>query len=183
MKQEVDWKILLTRSNVEKKVCQLLSKKNVECYYPTYRSHTTWSDRVVMAVKPLFERYVFVRTSNISDLEIVRTDGILSFLYWHNEIAIISDNEVDVIRTFTKGYSNIILERTSVINQLSSSDQVFITRGEAVDDAGDKKMFQKLSLPSIGYTLLAENHEQMVDMMVLKKPEIIRQSVLNGFYR
>ncbi len=183
MKQEVDWKILLTRSNAEKKVCHLLSKKNIECYYPTYRTHSKWSDRVVMAVKPLFERYVFVKSSAISDLEIGQTDGILSFLYWHNEIAIISGNEVDVIKTFTKGYSNIILEKTIVRNQLSTSEQVFITTGEAVDEAGENKMYQKLSLPSLGFTLLAENTEQIVDLMVLKRPALFGQNVLNGFYR
>ncbi len=183
MKQEIDWKILLTRSNAEKKVCNLLSKQKVECYYPTFRTHTTWSDRVVMAVKPLFERYVFIKTSAISDLEIIHTDGILSFLHWHNTIASISGNEVDVIKKFTKGYSNIILEKMIVQNQSSTSEQVFITSGEAVGEAGEKKMYQKLSLPSLGYTLLAENQEQIVDMLVLKRPAFIRQNVLNGFYR
>lgn len=183
MKKEAEWKILLTKSNAEKKVCHLLSKKNVECYYPTYRIHTRWSDRVVMDVKPLFERYVFVKTAALADLAIVQTDGILSFLYWHNQVAIISDNEVDVIKKFTTGYSNIFLEKMIVRNHVSTSEQVLITTGEAVGEAGEKKFYQKLSLPSLGYTLLAEKKEQIVDLMVLKRPAFIDQNVLNGFYR
>jgi len=55
------WHVLHVISNHEKLVAQHLAVRFVEHYLPVYTERVKWTDRTVVAERPLFTGYVFVR--------------------------------------------------------------------------------------------------------------------------
>lgn len=106
-KQTVQWYVVYTRPRWEKKVYQQLLNKKQECYLPTYISLRKWSDRMKRVELPLFPSYLFVRINWSNMLDILQTDGVVRFVYFQNQPAVIKDKEIERIKQFlheTQGY-------------------------------------------------------------------------------
>ena len=91
------WFALRTRSNFEKVAAVALENKGMTPYLPTYKSRRRWSDRVVVADKPLFQGYVFCRFDPLNRLPVLTTTGIISIVGCGNEPASIDDQELEAI--------------------------------------------------------------------------------------
>jgi transcription antitermination factor NusG len=59
--QSSSWHVLHVLSNHEKRVAQHLVVRSVEHYLPLYSERVKWTDRTVVAQRPLFSGYVFAR--------------------------------------------------------------------------------------------------------------------------
>lgn len=151
------WYVLYTKSNCEKKVSDLLAKRGIETYCPLNKVYRQWSDRKKQISIPLFTSYVFVRV-NESDLGFIRslTTSIVSAVYWLGKPAIIRDTEIQEIKNFLSKHSEIKLEKRKV----NLNDKVVITRGPFYDKHGIVQTVKNhsvvLSLPSLGYNMIAE---------------------------
>lgn len=165
MQEERKWRLVATKPKAEKKVCELLTKKNIEHYCATTRIYKTWSNRFKMITSPLFERYVFVLIAQDQEIMIQKIDGVQNFIYWHMQPAIIKSEEIALMKTFTSQHSNVVVERATVnINEDASlifADQPY----EDVDAAGPKKQVCKAYLPSLGYVLVAEAPKWNVEVI------------------
>src|SRR5436190_16268144 len=103
-----NWYSLYTRQGCEKKVANLLSRKNIENYCPMKRQ---WNGRRKPVLEPLFNSYVFVQTSE-TDLQNIRMlDSVVNFVYWLGKPAIIRQEEIEMIRRFMNEYINVKLEK------------------------------------------------------------------------
>ena len=70
------WYAVRTRSNYESKVHDALISKEIPDLYPTYETHSQWSDRKKRIFRPLFPGYLFAAL----DFERQRWRPILSTL-------------------------------------------------------------------------------------------------------
>jgi|SRR5580658_3012194 transcription antitermination factor NusG len=74
------WHVLHVRSNFEKRVTQHLAVREVEHYLPLYKDRVKWTDRTVVAERPLFSGYVFVRFSPETRIAVISVPGVVRSL-------------------------------------------------------------------------------------------------------
>lgn len=152
-----NWYVLYTKSNCEKKVNELLFKKGIEVYCPFNKVYRQWSDRKKQLSVPLFPSYVFVFVCE-KDLPLLKnmTSKIVSVLYWLGRPAIIKNDEILEIKKFLNQHIAVKLEKRSV----DVNDQVIVIRGPFYNQRGIVKLIKNnmvvLSLPSLGYNMIAE---------------------------
>lgn len=91
------WHVLHVLSNHERRVAQHLVVRSVEYYLPLYTERVKWSDRTVVAERPLFSGYVFVHSSPQNRLSIISTPGVIHLL-GDEERDMVSSTEIDKIR-------------------------------------------------------------------------------------
>jgi transcription antitermination factor NusG len=152
-----NWYALYTRPRWEKKVADLLTRKDIECYCPLNKVKKQWADRKKIIYEPLFTSYVFV---NITSQELIRakeTEGVVNFVYWLGKPAVIRQEEIETIKQFLNEYEAVSIER---IERINPNDQIQIVHGPLmmregkVVSVGHKKV--KVLIPSIGFNLVAE---------------------------
>ncbi|WP_153799437.1 UpxY family transcription antiterminator [Foetidibacter luteolus] len=100
MNVEKKWYALYTKPRWEKKVDNVLTKKNIESWCPLQKVERQWSDRRKVIEEPLFKSYVFVHISEEDKTNVLRTDGVLNFVYYLGKPAVIRDDEVNLVKTY-----------------------------------------------------------------------------------
>ena len=154
--QEKQWFVLYTRPGCERKVAELLEKKQVEVYCPLTKSNRQWGDRKKPVLQPLFSSYLFVFLSPELQSVVRQTDGVTNFIHWLSKPAVIRQEEIDTIRNFLKEYDFVRLEKTAI----NMNDRVRIINGPLMMWEGSvveiRTTLVKITLPSLGYALVAE---------------------------
>jgi transcription antitermination factor NusG len=79
-------------------VAQRLQSRAIEHYLPLYREKVKWTDRTVIAEKPLFPGYVFARFSHDLRVAVISTPGVVRSL-GEEEHDMVSITEIEKIRT------------------------------------------------------------------------------------
>ena len=154
---ENKWHVVYTKSRCEKKVASILSKNNIENYCPLNCETRQWADRKKIIYQPLFSSYVFVKISSnlLYTVKEVSAD-IVNFVYWLGKPAIVRDKEIENIMEFLTSYMNVKLEK----QQVRINDKVKVLNGPLINREGVIIAVEhnkvKLSLPSLGYILIAE---------------------------
>jgi transcription antitermination factor NusG len=97
------WWALYTRHQHEKTVADMLTAKGFEVFLPLYESMRRWKDRKKMLSLPLFPCYVFVRGGLNRRLQVVTTPGVHMILFHGENVAMIPDDEIEVIRKTIEG--------------------------------------------------------------------------------
>ena len=92
------WYALYTRSRHEKKVDYQLREKGIESYLPLQRVLRKWSDRKKWVEEPLFRCYVFVHVDPANRLRALQTFGVVRFVTFSDEPAVVRDDEIENIR-------------------------------------------------------------------------------------
>ena len=70
------WNVLYTTPRAEKKVYNRLVEMDIETYLPLYKTIRQWSDRKKKVEVPLFNSYIFVRSSEKQRFEILSVYGV-----------------------------------------------------------------------------------------------------------
>lgn len=92
------WHVLHVLSNHEKRVAQHLIVRSVEHYLPLYSERVRWTDRTVVAERPLFSGYVFARFTPNDRIAVISTPGVLRLL-GDQSWDMVHDEELAQIRT------------------------------------------------------------------------------------
>ncbi len=95
--QSGPWYVLHVLSNHEKRVSQHLIVRSVEHYLPLFRERVKWTDRTVLAERPLFSGYVFARFPRESRISVISIPGVLHLL-GEEERDMVRDEELAKIR-------------------------------------------------------------------------------------
>jgi transcription antitermination factor NusG len=176
------WYAVYTRPRWEKKVADLLVKKHIENYCPLNRIVRQWADRKKTVLEPLFTSYVFVHTSPEEHLPIKQTDGILNFVYWLGQPAVIRDEEIDAVKQFLNEYQNVTLEKINV----NRHDRVRISSGPLMAHEGDvievRSKTVKVHLPCLGYAMTAEVEKTNVEIIPITT-SYNKNSFYNALFR
>lgn len=164
-----NWYAVYTRPHWEKKVTELLNRKQIETYCPLTKSVKQWSDRKKTIYEPLFNSYVFVNIGENEQLPVRQTDGILNFIYWLGKPAVIRNDEIEAIRQFLSENQHIKIEKIDV----SLHDKVKILGGPFRYWEGDvtevRTKSVKVLLPSLGYALVAEIPKSRIEVISVNK--------------
>jgi len=160
-----NWHVISVKENYEKKVTGYLSRKNIETYLPLNK--TTARNRygtLSIVQVPLFPSLIFAHLSEQEVNIVKQIDGVLHFLYWKSGYAIVSREDIRMIRDFCGEYDTMWLEKCAVLP------------AERVDSdlpAGSKKIvFQSknksvtgIVLTTLGYMLAAFTQEEKVGLL------------------
>jgi transcription antitermination factor NusG len=137
-------------------VATLFDAFGIENYLPVQKVLKQWSDRKKIVEEPLFRSYVFAHVEESEKEAVRRVDGVLNFVYWLGQPAVIRDEEIDVIRRFMGEYENVQVEHNTP--QLSSSVKIdggpFMNHIGKVIKIGKNKV--KVMIESLGCSLIAE---------------------------
>ena len=165
MIQPRHWYAIYTRPRWEKKVAELLTKKNIESYCPLNKVKKQWADRKKVVYEPLFTSYVFVNIPPTDLIQTKETDGVLNFVFWQGKPAIIKDEEIEIIKRFLQEYENVSLERADI----SPNDKVRVMNGPLMMREGEvlevRHRTVKVLIPSIGFNLVAEVEKENIEKL------------------
>jgi transcription antitermination factor NusG len=95
---EATWHALYTRHQHEKVIASLLAHKGFEVFLPLYTSTRRWRDRTKTLSLPLIPCYVFFRGGLDRRLDLMSTPGVHSLVRSGDEIAVIPETEIQVVR-------------------------------------------------------------------------------------
>ena len=94
------WLVIYTTPRAEKKVDDRLKEQGIETYLSLYTTIRQWSDRKKKVELPLFNSYVFVRVGEKERFKVLETYGVVRFLYFLRQPAVVRDKEIEAIRLF-----------------------------------------------------------------------------------
>jgi transcription antitermination factor NusG len=163
------WHVLHVLSNHEKKVAQHLEVRTIEYYLPLYKEKVKWTDRTVIAERPLFSGYVFARFSPEYRIPVISTPGVLRLLgdqMWD----LVEDEELEKIRTgLAKGLSLRPHPTINVGTRVRIRNGVFEgVEGVVTELRQQCKVIITLAAVRQCFSLEAE----IDDLQVLTKPEV-----------
>ena len=151
----MNWKALYVASRAEKKVCLRLINIGIEAYVPLKKEKKQWSDRKKIVISPLINGYVFVKTNEKNRDLVFKSPGVIQYLRYNGEDAIVRDVEIDILKSIEeKGYyaeakpSEKLLpgQRTQILHGPFKG-----MTGIVEHKAGNE--LYTITLESIGYTL------------------------------
>ena len=161
------WHVLHVNTNHERRVAQHLVVREVEHYLPLYTERAKWTDRTVVAQRPLFSGYVFARFETQSRILVISTPGVLRLLSGETR-DMVSDEELARIRD---GLASGLLLRphqsVTVGTRVKVRDGIF---------AGAEGMVMELRHQCRVIITLSATHQcfsvevALGDLEVLKKP-------------
>jgi len=155
MKQNKHWHVVYTRPRWEKKVAATLAAMGVVHYCPLTKVQKQWSDRKKVVMEPLFKGYVFVQLEKQKKWDIKLVEGILNFVFWLGEPAVVRSEEIDIIKKFLQEFERVEVKNTPV----GIADEVIVKQGVlmnykgiVVEVMGNKA---RVNIESMGIALVA----------------------------
>lgn len=96
--QEAHWYATYTCSRQEKQIAKLMEVQGLTCFLPLYqklRRHNRGTRRVFL---PLFPGYLFVQICPSERVRVLEVPGIVRFISFHGQPAIVEDAEIQSIQ-------------------------------------------------------------------------------------
>jgi transcription antitermination factor NusG len=156
MTTNYQWYAVYTKPRWEKKVALLLTERNITNYCPLNKVQRLWKDRRKIVLEPLFKSYVFIHISLKEKLDVLQTDGVLNYVKWLGQPAVIRNEEIQMIKNFLREYNNVKVENTDI----RLDDRVRISNGPLKEHEGNvvsiKGRTVIIYLPSLKISLYAE---------------------------
>ncbi|MGN6435063.1 MAG: transcription termination/antitermination NusG family protein [Agriterribacter sp.] len=154
---ETSWFVLNAKPRLLKKIIETLNKKHLEYYCPFLAIHRNWDDRKRNNQQIFFPSFIFVKEEAIQQGVISKMQGGANLVYWLNEPAKITTDEVNSIKLFLNKYQKITFEKSEV----NIGEKIKIVKGSAIRRDGNIVHVSgagvlKMELPSIGYNLIAQ---------------------------
>jgi transcription termination/antitermination protein NusG len=153
------WKVVYIASRQEKKVAQRLVQEGVEHYLPLYKKLSQWSDRKKWVEMPLFNGYLFVKPTPIQRDKVLELNGVVAYLKYNKEDAVVKQKEIDVIqKVLTSGYA---LESINKPEDFEIGEQVLVNEGPLIGQKVDilrqnNKEYFLVSFDTLGQSIKVE---------------------------
>jgi len=158
-----EWLVLYTKSRNEKLVASRLADLGIEAYCPLKRTKRKWSDRWKWVDEPLFSSYCFVRISPEERMKVFEAPGVVRYLFWLGQPAVVRDKEIDLIKSWLSDFDH---EGIS-IDALEVGEKVNIASGPLTDRSGEVVSQQGsqlfLRLEGMGVVLRVDLRENKVE--------------------
>ncbi|WP_263353011.1 transcription termination/antitermination protein NusG [Acidicapsa acidisoli] len=171
------WHVLHVVSNHEKLVAQHLGVRSLEHYLPLYTERVKWTDRIVVAERPLFPGYLFVRFLPQSRRSVISTPGVLRVL-GDDESNMVSCAELDQICIGLA--SGLLLRphpRVTVGTQVRVRNGVFAgVEGLVTELRQQSKVILTLSAVTQCFSLEVELGDIEVVNKAVAKPGLLRSA-------
>lgn len=122
---ELNWHIVYTYPNAERKIKKILGIHGINVYLPLRKVIRQWSDRVKKLEVPLFPNYIFVKISNLQCWKVLEIPGVVKFLTNEGTPSIISNKEIDTIKIIEEANFQVDTEEDSI----KMGSRVVVTHG------------------------------------------------------
>jgi transcription antitermination factor NusG len=158
----MQWYVLYTKSRTEIKTAGRLNDWGFEVYCPVITEVHQWSDRKKKVIVPLFKSYIFVRLEKKNCNLVFDVPGVVSYLFWLGERAVVKDEEINVIRQWLEcdGVEEAKVEALSAGDRITISKGAFKDQKAVIQEVGKKSM--RLILPNLGCVLQVKISEVLV---------------------
>ena len=104
------WFVLYTRPQQELKVSEKLSQIGITNYCPTVTLIKQYSDRKKKVQKPLIPSYIMVFIEDHKRVDVFSVFGVIRYLFWLGKPAVISEDEISLMKNYLNGvYKSIFL--------------------------------------------------------------------------
>ncbi|MHA8067473.1 UpxY family transcription antiterminator [Aquirufa sp. ROCK2-A2] len=156
------WYALYTKSRMEKKVAERLLVQGIECYCPIIKQKKQWSDRKKWVEEPVFKSYVFVNINYSTQNVLVRqTIGVVNFVYWLHQPAVVQDDEIKLIQSFLAEHSEVETSSKSI----KVGDFITLDSGAMMGQTAEVIAFKnknevRLFVKSLGFELVAKLNKE-----------------------
>ncbi|MES1223992.1 MAG: transcription termination/antitermination NusG family protein, partial [Bacteroidota bacterium] len=152
MLAEKKWYIINLKLRREQKTFDYLTRKKIEIYFPLNKIRKRQENKSSSYIyQPLFFHYAFVYITE-TEIAIVRhCEGVLHFLYWLGDYAIVSKEDINAVRLFLNIYQNVWLEKATVDTE--NNRPINIHGGINTYGYSKENNIEKLFLPTLGYFL------------------------------
>lgn len=154
MTVKMNWHVVYTKSNYERKAALLLAKEGIETYCPKRILSLKEESGEKNLQKLLFPRWVLVYCTLAQLTDINRITGVISVVYWHNKPAVINSDEVDIIKYVLTHFESLTLKKTGIPQESDPSKE-------------EKNIY---CLPSLGYIILAEGVKESKEAQLFTLP-------------
>ena len=105
----MNWYAIYTKPRNEKKVADKLEAIGIEAYCPTITTTKQWSDRKKKVTTPVLPSYVFVKITETRRNEVFIVPGVVRYVFWLGQPAIIRQAEIDQLREYlAQDYTKVI---------------------------------------------------------------------------
>jgi len=95
---DAPWLAAYVTARHEKKIALQLNRRSVPYLLPLYRSVRRWKDRRKELDLPLFPGYIFVNIAVKDRLRVQSVPGVVHFVHFNGQPAVIPQNEIDNLR-------------------------------------------------------------------------------------
>lgn len=120
------WYALQTKPRSEIVVSKQLENKEIEYFLPLIEKVRIWSDRKKKIKVPLFSGYVFVHATEKERIHAIsETFGAVKYIFYENRPAVISDREIEIIKTAVADPEKISIED----KKIKKGDMIYVTHG------------------------------------------------------
>lgn len=129
---EPKWLVIYTMARTEKKVNERLEKQGIETFLPLQKVLKQWSDRRKWVYEPLFRSYIFVRIRQTEYMQVVETPGVVKFVYFEGQPAVVPEYQLDNVRRLLA--NEIPLE--SLPTNIKPGDRIRVISGPLMEMEG-----------------------------------------------
>ena len=163
------WKAVYVASRAELKVQERLQTAGFTSYVPCQKVMKQWSDRKKLLTQPMLRGYVFIQNADQNRIQILQTQGVVSFVRNLGADAIITHQEIETLKIIEKmGYD------TSVCDEIYKIGEVVNIKQGAFK--GHQARIVRVTKEGTLYAFLLEGINQCVRVKV---PKEIVQTVNN----
>lgn len=154
---EARWFAVYTGYKREKKVVELLAKKDITAYVPLQRLTRYYTRKTKKVDLPLISCYVFVHITKSQYVPVLETQFVQRFLKIHRNLLAIPEAEINLLRQIVGEEAAVEVDVTS----LHEGDEVEMIAGQLTGLKGiliEKRGRQQLviALKTLGYDLMME---------------------------
>ena len=105
-----NWHVLYTKPRNEKKAASRLAEQGYHVYCPLIKTLKQWSDRKKKVSVPMFPIYIFIKIEEAHRRDPLQDPGVLNYVYWVGQPALIREKEIDAIREIEEKGSEIMVQ-------------------------------------------------------------------------
>ncbi|HOZ78922.1 MAG TPA: transcription termination/antitermination NusG family protein [Ferruginibacter sp.] len=152
------WYAVCTRPQQELKVSAALTKKGIENLCPLTRKMLVSNGfRKKLTWNPVFPSFVFVHITEAQFNTVLRTNDVMSFMYWMGKPAVVNDADIKTIEQFTTRYPNVTVQKTAIIKNAVLAAAAFDETAEEEVELQDERI--RTVVPSLGFILTASREK------------------------
>jgi len=154
--KQLQWNIVYTQPDREKKVAELLVKKGLKAYCPLNNLQIKYGKKKKVTGEPVFCSYVFVCMDESQKSTVLQTRGVVNFVYWLNKPVVIENEEIAAINFFLQDYPSVTLEKIAINPEEKArlvNEPVMVRKGNVMEVMND---LSKVLLPTLGYAMMSD---------------------------
>jgi transcription antitermination factor NusG len=160
------WYVLYTKPRNEKKVSSQLNEMGIDTYCPVVKKNKKWSDRIKKVEEPLFNSYCFVNINPAERQRVFAVSGVVRYLYWLGQPAVVKQTEIDIIRQWLNEFdhSSITTQSFSVQDRVLFKSGTLLGQTGVITDIHDKKLI--LLIEGLGLMVSVDTRQTAVEKII-----------------